>query len=164
MNKLIFLKKNINCLILKKKEKKIIYFFNKNIYLFINLNKKDSTIKINKNLKFVECKNFSSDFNFLLNKIFNFYIKKFSFNGKGFKLKKIKNINIFNFNNSHIKLFIEKKLKLIKNNKNSFLIIKKNNNLKIIDLILNLFKINIFTRKGLKFSRKIILVKKTKKK
>lgn len=164
MNRLIFLKKNLNCLILKKKERKIIYFFNKNIYLFINLNEKNYTIKINKNLKFIECKNFGNDLNFLLNKIFNFYIKKFSFNGKGFKLKKIKNTNIFNFNNSHIKLFVEKKIKLIKNNKNSFLIINKNTNLKVINLILNLFKINIFTRKGLKFSRRIILVKKTKKK
>jgi len=168
---LIFLNKNLNCLIFKHQKKNVqnysIYIYNVKYFFHvysINL----TAIFYNKNLNsLIFYKKFSNSFN-ILNYFFSelifFYYKKIIFSGKGFKLKKNKKFNIFNFNNSHIKYFIEKKNKLIKNSKNSFIYIYKNiNSKKKLNFFLKLFKLNIFTKRGVKFNRSYLLVKKLKK-
>ena len=80
-------------------------------------------------------------------------------------MKKKNKLNFFFFNNSHIKVLLEKKSKIIKNSKNSFLIFYKNKfNFNNILFLKTLFKMNNITKKGIKFSRDIMLVKKIKKK
>lgn len=166
IKEIIFLNKNIFSLTIKKKNSNLIYFFNQNnfFYLFCNYE-----IKINNNLNYIEIRkknNTNKEITNIFYNIFDYNIKKFIFNGKGFKLKKISNKNIFNFNNSHLKMIFEKKIKIIKNNKNSFIFLQKykKNNVKLINFLITLFKINIFTKKGIKLSSKIIKIKKTKKK
>lgn len=166
MKEIIFLNKNIYSLTIKKKKYNLIYFYNKNIFFYLFCNYE---IRTNNNLNYIELKkknNLNREITNIFHNIFEYSIKKFIFNGKGFKLKKISNKNIFNFNNSHLKMIFEKKIKIIKNNKNSFIFLQKykNKNIKIINFLINLFKMNIFTKKGIKLSSKIIKIKKTKKK
>lgn len=166
IKEIIFLNKNIFNLVIKKKNNTLIYFFNKNIFFYLFCN---TEIKYNKNLNYLEFKKIyfvNKEINKIFNKIFEYNIKKFIFNGKGFKIKKIINKNIFNFNNSHIKMIFEKNIKILKNNKNSFLFLEKykKKNIKVINFLINLFRMNVFTKKGIKISSKIVNIKKTKKK
>lgn len=164
--KVLFLNKKINFLIIKKKKLKKLYLFTQEIFLTIFL---EMDVFLNKNLNcLVAEKNIRLNF-FYLNKFLKDLIflnySKISFNGKGFKLKKISNFFLFNFNNSHIKGLIQKKIKIIKNNKNSFLLFfkGKNNNL-LFNFLGNLFHLNVYTKRGIKFEKKIVMQKKIKKK
>lgn len=166
---LIFINKNLNYVILKNK-KNSIYFYNNKFFFLINFLKKEN-FYLNKNLNCItNYKNNNSDNSIkliknIINELTNFYYKKIIFNGKGFKLKKKSNSNFFFFNNSHLKILFENKSKIIKNSKNSFLFLYKNKfNEKSIFFIKNLFKFNIFTKKGIKLNRNLVLVKKIKKK
>jgi len=168
-NNIIFLFKNLNCLFLtNNSNKSSLYIYNKKYFFFLcNIN--IDSYYYNKNISALILAEKSATTYSVINNIFfeliSFYYKKINFNGKGFKLKKNKNANTLNFNNSHIKIFLEKKNKLIKNSKNSFLYLYKNiKNIKNINFFLNLFKINVFTKRGVKLSRSLLLVKKTKKK
>lgn len=171
LNNVIIIKKNINIIIIKKKKNILILYINsKNIFLSIKLKKMDlENLFLNKNLNFLKIKksnefNYFAKINVIFNTIFYFIIEKINFNGKGFKLKKSQKRNIFNFNNSHIKMHKENYSLIIKNNKNYFLwIYKKKKNLTKYFLF-NLFKINIFTKRGVKFSERNLMYKKTKKK
>lgn len=166
---LIFFYKNLNCLILKKKINSIYFFNRKYFFLFPYINIKN--VYLNKNINILiikELKNFSNKIKIIYNiteQLTENYYKKIIFNGKGFKLKKKSNKNFFFFNNSHIKLIVENKNLILKNSKNSFLVLYKNKfNLKLINYIKNLFKLNIFTKKGVKINRELMLIKKIKKK
>lgn len=165
---LIFLNKSLNCLILKKKTNSI-YFYNNKYFFFLPFFSL-SNIFINKNLnaiiiEYSQNKNILKIINNIVNELTTQYYKKINFTGKGFKVKKKNKLNFFFFNNSHIKVLLEKKSKIIKNSKNSFLIFYKNKfNFNNILFLKNLFKLNIFTKKGIKFSRDLMLVKKIKKK
>lgn len=168
---MIFLNKSLNLIILKKKNKINIFFFNKDIFVyFIKRKKKENelnNIYLNRKLNFIKLYSHENIIINLVEKIYLFFIEKLKFDGKGFKLKKIKNVNIFNFNNSHLKILKENKMKILKNNKNSFLIINKNKNQFLSTSIIflkNLFKINIFTKKGIRIAREFIKIKKIKKK
>lgn len=169
---LILLNKKINVNLIIKKKYIYIYIWNKKKYFLIKYFKNiEKKIFFNKNFKYMIFKKLKKEIIFFLNNILNnlffFYINKINYIGKNFKLKKLKNNkNIFLFNNSHIKLFKEYKIKIIKNNKTSFLIIF--NNIfyinKFLNFIKKLFKINIFTKKGIKLSRNILYYKKIRKK
>jgi hypothetical protein len=165
---IVFLFKNLNCLFLKTNSISSLYIYN-NKYFFYLCNINFKTYYFNKNINALILNTKDKNNYNIINNIFfeltNFYYKKIIFNGKGFKLKKNKNANMLNFNNSHIKLFLEQKNKLIKNSKNSFLYLYKNiKNIKNVNFFLNLFKINIFTKRGVKLNRSLLLIKKTKKK
>ena len=96
----------------------------------------------------------------------NFYFKKkIKFIGKSYKIKKRINKFFFKFNKSHIEIFNYKNFffKKIKKNK---IILKSNNFIKINLLtkkIINIRKINIFNRRGLRCSREHIYKKIGKK-
>ena len=158
----IFIPKNIKIIILKNKYLYIynnlfffnlklpkIYFYNK----FLNILK----ISIKKKLK----KNLITNFLFLWD---NFIFMKFFFLGKGFKLKKIQKNLIFNFNHSHINLIINNITIIKKIQKSTILIFSKHvNNLNYISkTILNIKKINVFTKRGLRKNKQIIFIKKNK--
>ena len=164
--KILFLNRKINFLLIKKKNLTKLYLYTEKIFLsnFLEIG-----VFFNKNLNcLIAEKNTILSF-FYLNKFLKDLIflnyKKISFNGKGFKLKKISNFFIFNFNNSHIKGLMQNKIKIIKNNKNSFLLFFKGvrNNL-LFNFLNNLFKLNVYTKRGIKFEKKIIMQKKIKKK
>lgn len=167
---IIFLKKELNVFIIKKKKNLNLYFYNKYFFLtfFLNDFLTKKKIVINKNFKFIEISKSTKYLNELLNNTFFFFLNKFKFDGKGFKIKKIKKVVNFNFNNSHIKTFIEKRNKFLKISKNSFLIVSKQQNNKLFFYLKNflksLFKMNIYTRRGVRLNRCLIYLKKTKKK
>lgn len=171
-NNIIFLNKQLNCLFLKNYNSNFHYYSlyiysKKYFFYFFSIN--FLTIFFNKNINALFLNKFYFKKNSILNNFFYelsfFNYKKIIFNGKGFKLKKNKNINNLNFNNSHIKYFIENTNKLIKNSKNSFLYLYKNyKNIKNINFFLKLFKINVFTKRGVKINRNLLIVKKIKKK
>lgn len=97
-----------------------------------------------------------------------YYIfNKIKFKGKGYKIiynKIKKNIKFF-FNTSHLNIIIFKKLIIKKNLKNKFILInkKKNSNNFIVNKIVKIRNINIFTLRGLRKSKQIILKRKGKK-
>lgn len=167
----ILIKKNTNITLIKNKKKLLILYINsKNMFLSLKLNEKDlKKIFINKNLKFLKIKKSEvvkciENISTLYDNIFNFFIEKINFNGKGFKLKKTQKKNIFNFNNSHIKLHKEMCSFIIKNNKNYFLWISKKKKILVKYFLFNLFKMNIFTKRGVKIWGRALMFKKTKKK
>jgi hypothetical protein len=165
--KIVFLNKSLNCIIIKK-NKNSIYFYNNKFFFFLPFLKIEY-ILIDKTLNLIiinEKKKFVSNYLYsFLNNFNSVYYKKINFNGKGFKIKKKSKTNFFFFNNSHIKAIIEQKSKIIKNSKNSFLFLFKNiKNYNTLNFLKKLFYLNIFTKKGIKLSRSLMLVKKIKKK
>ena len=88
----------------------------------------------------------------------NFFFSKIYFLGKGFKLKKINKNIYFNFNYSHIKLLINQDIIIKKIQKTKLILFSKNlhklNNL--CRYILDIKKINVYTKRGLRKSKQII--------
>lgn len=157
---------NFDLSIFRKNLSIYFYIYNTNYCCFLKTNK-TTKIKIRNN-KTIEV------YNQKQNKINNFesFIKQFAlcetskikFTGKGYKIKKnSKKSLMLLFNRSHIttiwwrNIFI-KKLKKYK------IYIKCNAvNKKIIETIINIRSVNIFTKKGLRLSRQVLLKKKGKK-
>ena len=162
----IYIPKNIKFLLLNNK---YIYLYNMDIFLFFKLNTENffynkflNILKINFFMtKKLKNKNFLNNFLFLWE---NFLFSKFYFLGKGFKLKKIKNNLIFNFNHSHINLIINHFLIIKKIQKTKILIFSKQFNFlkKIENTILNVKKISFYTKRGIRKNKQIIFIKKNK--
>jgi hypothetical protein len=164
----IFIPNKTNFLILKKKDTNILYIYNDINYLILKI--VDSNIFFNKSLKLIKfCRieknemldNCINKFLFSWN---NFFFKKITFNGKGFKLKKKKQNLIFFFNHSHLNLFIPINTYLKKIQKNKILIFYKNfkNYTSFLKKIITIRKINIYTKRGLRFSRQLVYKRKGK--
>lgn len=91
----------------------------------------------------------------------NFYLKKITFKGKGYKITKKKNFLILNFNHSHITFLLLFSIVCVKLNKNKYLISLKNS-LKLSALVLKLVSIkyvNIYTHRGIKLAKQKIYKK-----
>lgn len=163
----IFLPNNINFIILTNK-----YIYLYNIKNFLLLNLQNYNIFFNLSLNIIKLKkqliyNQKINKNFLNNFLFiweNFFFSKIYFIGKGFKLKKFKTSLYFNFNTSHINFILLKKLIIKKIQKKKLLIFSKNlNYLKQINkTIINIKKINPYTKRGLRKTKQIIYKKKNK--
>ena len=168
---ILFIPFNINFLVIKKNKLQLLYCFNENYYfsmfltnkiLFINRN--TNTIKI-LDLKFNDINKLAN--NEIKNFLFswdNLYYNKIRFSGKGFKFKK-KETNLFLFfNRAHKCFFIGTNIILIRLSKNKIIILKNNITHVIYDSrIIRLIRSNnIFTKRGLRFSRQIILKKRGK--
>nr|YP_004841721.1 Ymf60 [Ichthyophthirius multifiliis]AEL89263.1 Ymf60 [Ichthyophthirius multifiliis] len=183
-SKYIFLPYNFNILILNNKDDlqyfnlNYIYIYNNNFYFniinytnkFINLNtdlffnKFTNTLLINNFEKNYFLKTLVAELNKFLFSLDNIFFKKIKFTGKGFKIKKKKNnISLF-FNTAHINLFLSIKNITIRLNKSKYIIIKSNYNDLIMDsyLFKNVKPNNIFTKRGIRISRQIIIKKKGK--
>lgn len=161
----IYIPKNLKIIVL---ENNYLYLYNKNYFFSLKLknhfffNKYLNILKIKLyyKKKLIK-KNFLNNFFFLWN---NFLHSKFYFLGKGFKIKKIKNNLIFNFNHSHLNLIINQQTIIKKIQKNKILIFsKKLKSLKNLEKkILNIKKISFYTKRGLRRNKQIIFIKKNK--
>lgn len=174
MNKLlkIYLPTFSRLLVIKNKTLNFLLIYSINSF-FIFPVKSSSLIYINKWLSYLE---FSRQFNILFLKIKlinlivinwnNFLFKKIKFSGKGYKLDKFDKKLFFFFNFSHIKLLILKNIfcKRIKKNKLVFFFFNYKKEIDLIKKILNIRKINKYTKKGLRLSRTVILTRNKKKK
>lgn len=168
---LIFIPYNINYLVISNKKNDNIYLYNETYYFSIILtknllfiNKNTNTIKLFdfkfnniNNLANYEIKNFLFSWD-------NIYYNKIKFTGKGFKFKK-KESNLFLFfNRAHKCFFIGTNIILIRLSKNKVILLKNNINHLIYDsnIIRSIRSNNIFTKRGLRFSRQIIFKKRGK--
>jgi hypothetical protein len=168
----IYLIPNKKFIILNNKHYTYLYIYNNNNYLCVLLYKTKliiikslNIIKLhllfpNKNTQLIS----SILNNFLLNWNIIFY-QKITFNGKGFKIKKKKNIIFFFFNKSHISILINYSTIIKKIQRNKLIFFYKNYNYfntQFFNKLLNIKYINIYTKRGLRLNRQIVLKKKGK--
>ena len=157
----IYLPKNIKFICLNNI---YVYLYNHNFFLLVSLmnynlyfNKFLNILKIVKKKKNQKLYNKKILNNFLFTWD-NFFFSKIYFLGKGFKLKKINKNIYFNFNYSHIKLLINQDIIIKKIQKTKLILFSKNlhklNNL--CRYILDIKKINVYTKRGLRKSKQII--------
>jgi ribosomal protein L6P/L9E len=164
----IFIPNKVNFLVLNNKNTNILYIYNNENYLIIKttnnnifFNKSLNLIKFYKIEKNETTENCINKFLFSWN---NFFFKKITFNGKGFKLKKKLQNLIFFFNHSHVTLFIPINVYLKKIQKSKVMIFYKNfrNYTSFLKKIITIRKINIYTKRGLRFSRQLVYKRKGK--
>lgn len=152
-----------NLSIFTKNFKNYIYIYNSVYFCIIRT---PTTIKIENNfyLRILENDQLLKKINNFLKQFYLCEFSKIKFTGKGYKIKKnSKKSIILLFNRAHITLlwwngFFLKKLRKYK------LYLKYTNvNKKIVETVLNIRFVNIFTKKGLRQSRQILMRKKGKK-
>lgn len=157
--------------ILIKKNKNYIYIYNK-IFYFTIVTKFNINIEENTNSIIIE--NFDSrKKKELEKKIIGTFIKtwsvyffqKIKFTGKGYKIKKKKKSIKFFFGRSHLTTIFFKKINIRRLTKYKlFFFTKKYETVKFINSLINkIRKINIYTKRGLRFSRQKIYKKTGKK-
>ena len=168
-----FLNKNLSLNILLKHKNYYIIIFNKNFFLkykisknnniFFNvyalslsINYKQITLDIRNGIKFITRISYSLN---------SYFLKKITFTGKSYKIKKRKKCLYLIFNKSHKEMLIWKNIFLKKLRKTKIIIKSSNifslNN--ISDKIVSVRRINIFNKKGLKISKSIKYKKRGKK-
>ena len=161
--------------IFNSKNEYIIYIYTNYYYSVINLNKNNEIkLKYSQEIflekKFLENSNNSKKINF--NYIFSKYLSQFNlccftkikFSGKGYKIKKNStNSLVLLFNRSHTTTIWYKNIILKKLKKYKMYIKYMYGDFSIGNTIFNVRPINIFTKKGLRKSRQILLKKKGKK-
>ena len=157
--------------ILIKKNKNYIYIYNK-IFYFTIVTKFNINVEENTNSIIIE--NFDSrKKKELEKKIIGTFIKtwsiyffqKIKFTGKGYKIKKKKKSIKFFFGRSHLTTIFFKKINIRRLTKYKlFFFTKKYETVKFINSLINkIRKINIYTKRGLRFSRQKIYKKTGKK-
>ncbi len=165
-----------NFVILENKKNLLVYIYSKNNYLKLKIKKKNAEIQTEKNTKTISIKfkKFLKKIqitNSILNNIIYswsfFFFEKIKFNGKGYKIKKStkKNSLIFSFNRAHINILLMKN-NLVKKIKKNKIIIFNTNLVNLKNICQNIIKIrksNIYTKRGLRLSRCLILKKSSKK-
>lgn len=172
MNKIaIYLLPRINFLCLKKNANVYIYIYSSNWFIKANVNNYETVYKKSLNIlelstkqPFYKNKAITTILNNFIFSWETFFFKKVSFTGKGFKIKKKQKIVFFFFNKSHISLLICNSAIIKKINKQKILFFYKNYDLyeKILNKILKIRYANIYTKRGLRFSRQLILKRKGK--
>ena len=155
---------NYKISLLKKKNITYLYMYN-NYFMII--------LKIKYPVKFLDKKKISiSSNNTNIRNTVSSFIKQFifwkfikiKFFGKGFKIKKNSTSNmLLLFNRAHITNIFWKNLFIKKIKKYKMYVYYTNHNLNLINDILKIRYINMFTKKGLRRTRQIILKKKSKK-
>lgn len=167
----IYLLPTINFLTLVKNNKNYLYIYTNNWFIYYNINnffinfkKSINLIELSNKLPITNSREIS---NILNNFIFSWeliFFKKITFTGKGFKIKKKQKIVYFFFNKSHLSLLICNKIIVKKINKQKILFFYRNNQLynNILNKIVNIRFANIYTKRGLRFSRQLILKRKGK--
>lgn len=155
------------------KYNKYIYLYIYNAMFYINIRLFNANIYTNNNTNIIKLKNnyninkvnlFLIEFNNFLFSLNHVFFKKIKFTGKGFKIKK-KNTNIiYYFNTAHINLVIVRNIIARRLSKSKYIFIKTNlyNLVKITNYIKSIRCNNIFTKRGLRISRQIIIKKKGK--
>jgi hypothetical protein len=145
-----------------------LYIYNINYYCLIKFTK---NIKIElKTNKFLEFNSNNRDtkslknIKYFLNQFYFYKFTKIKFTGKGYKIKKNSSKSlILLFNRAHTTTLWWKNLSIKKIKKYKMYLKYNHLQKNIVNTILNVRYINIFTKKGLRESRQIILKKKGKK-
>lgn len=143
-----------------------LYIYNERYFLLIKFSKK-SNLSI-KNTNTVAINNAYAD---LFVKMDNFLkqfhkseYKKIKFTGKGYKIKKNTNKSIILlFNRAHITTIWWRNVNILKLKKYKMYVKYTKYNKEIVDKILGVRIVNIFTKKGLRLARQILYKKKGKK-
>lgn len=165
----------LKCTILKNNSKYIYYIKNNKNFFFFEIKKKNA--KIYKNTTGFLIKNehltmqkTKSFLQYIINNILKsweiFFYKKFKFKSKGLKIKrKRKNILKFFFWLSHVNLAIIKNCKIKRIGKQKYVFINSNwiYLKKICQSMQDVRPNDLFTKKGIRFGRQIILKKRGKK-
>lgn len=130
----------------------------------IKIYKESQTILVNDN-NFVSLLTVD---NFLTNYIYVwdlFFLKKIKFKGKGYKIWKHKNVLFLIFNHSHITWFISFNILFRKLSKQKFIFMYKNYFYlqKNLFNICNIRPINLFTKRGIRLSKQLVLKKTGKR-
>ena len=172
----IILPPQFEIVLLKQNKELIINLYNKKYNFNFIINSEKSFFFLNKfnNIIKIYHKNIFNN-QILINSTLNNFIKliniyefvKIKFKGKGFKIGFYKNKNIMNFffGASHINTFLIKNMIIKKISKYKFILkstnIKELNNLS--KHIVNIRKINLYTLRGLRKSRQILIKRKGRK-
>lgn len=154
----------LNISIFKKGKIVYLYIYNNNYYCFIKIS---SSVNIKlKSTTIIEfwSKHKIDDIKFYIKQFYLNEYSKIKFTGKGYKIKKnTQNSLVLLFNRAHTTTLWWKNLFLKKLKKYKMYIKYTPSNRSIINTIINVRYINIFTKKGLRQSRQILLKKKGKK-
>ncbi len=144
-----------------------LYIYNKTYYCLIKVNKKLKVNMINNKtieVKNVENTNLIKRINLFLKQFYFYEFTKIKFTGKGYKIKKNTTQSmVLLFNRAHTTTIWWKNLSIKKLKKYKIYIKCSFVQKKVIDTIVGVRPINIFTKKGLRKSRQILLKKKGKK-
>lgn len=152
-----FLIKNL----LKKNKYLLIYNKYRCLYIIydsIYYCKYTNFISINKNQYNI------NNINGLINFIENWsivFIKKVKFKGKGYKITKKKNFLLLHFNHAHVTWLLLFNIKCIKKSKSKYLFVHKHISrlVTLVNLVLKIRFINIYTKRGIALSKQTIFKK-----
>lgn len=158
---------NLNISIFRKKGNNYLYVYNTNYYAIIRANQ---NIKIINNTFICLSGNEPTITNkggLLGTFLKQFYVceyVKIKFSGKGYKIKKNSQQSlVLLFNRSHTTVMWWSNIVLRKLKKYKIYLKYDNKNKNIVNTILNVRSVNVFTKKGLRLSRQILFKKKGKK-
>ena len=164
-----------SCTILKNKKKFFFFFKNEKIFYWFEINKKNANIYKNtpgftlKNSHLIT-QNKITYLQHVVNNIIKswdiYFYKKFKFKSKGLKIKrKKKKILKFFFWLSHVNLAIIRNTKIKRIGKQKYIFISSNwiYLKKICQQMQDVRPNDLFTKKGIRFGRQIILKKRGKK-
>jgi ribosomal protein L6P/L9E len=165
------LPKNLNFILLKRKERTILYTYNKSTYFSIPTTE---YIYINKVYNFI--KTINSNKNQTMSQVDNYLYKifkslnsgffvKLRFTGKSYKIEKTNNFIQLYFGHSHTTVLLKKIMKFKKIGKNK-LILSTRNQCKLNVLskkTTNVRSLNIYTKRGLRAVRSIAYKRTGKK-
>lgn len=167
---ILFLPMNADLYVLKKKNNyKCFFIISKNILYYFIIDIPLKEFYLNKNFNIILFNNFLNMKKLIqyYNKFFinwnNFFFKKIKLNGKGFKIQKKKNRTSLYINYSNPILFINKNFIIKKTDKYKINFYFNNNQyIQILYNLINLRKINIYTKRGIRASRFLIKNRKGK--
>ena len=155
---------NFKTSVLKKKDCKYIYIYNKDYYCLFKISGIVDIRLINGCAYQLSCSGVELKTAAFLRQFFLCSFSKVKFTGKGYKIKKnSKKSVILLFNRAHITIFWWNNFILKKLKKYKMYIRHTNRNCQAIKALLGVRNINIFTKKGLRSSRQILYKKKGKK-
>jgi len=173
MNLNILINRHSNLNIIKKNKGRYLIIFNENFFIKYKLS---NNFKLffskncwNLNLKtwsvVISASRVESLTRSINSTIGSYFLKKITFKGKSYKIKKKRKFFFLTLNKAHFEIinwnnFFFKKIK-----KNKMIVkgSSAENINRVSNLIINLRKINIFNRRGLKITKSILLKKRGKK-
>ncbi len=168
---MLYILPSLNFLKIVKNNSNYIYIYSKKWFIIKSIDNYEVTYKKSINLleltaksPFYKARLLTKLLNSLLFSWESIFFKKITFSGKGFKIKKKQKIIFFFFNKSHMSLLICNSAIVKKTNKQKLVFFYKNSSAYEL-MLAKLLKIryaNIYTKRGLRFSRQLILKRKGK--